>query len=86
LSLPGKRVHWSIVILVTFDMETGNLDRKAIEDVDDTALHIAFQGQTMVGICPGAVHGEVDVFDETLIVRAEQRFNGRWLELGRERR
>jgi hypothetical protein len=32
----------------------------------------------MVGICPGAVHGEVDAFDETLIVAAEQRFNGSW--------
>jgi hypothetical protein len=44
LSLPRKRVHWSVFILVTFNMETCNLDRKAIEDVDDTALHIAFRG------------------------------------------
>jgi hypothetical protein len=76
LGLPRQSFCWSVFILVAFDMETSKLDGQAIEDVDDTALHIVFRGEAMVRISPGAIHGEVDAFDETLIVAAEQGFNG----------
>jgi hypothetical protein len=76
LGLPRQGFCWSVFILVAFDMKTSKLDGQAIEDVNNTALHIVFRGEAIVRIRPGAVHGEVDAFDETLIVAVEQGFNG----------
>jgi hypothetical protein len=77
LGLPRQGFSWSVFILVAFDMKTSKLDGQAIEDINNTALHILFRGEAMARIRPGAVHGEVDAVDETLIVAVEQGFNGR---------
>jgi hypothetical protein len=72
LGFPRKVFDWRVVILVSFDVETGEFDRETLQDVDDAALQVAFRSHAVVGIVPGPVHGKADAFDEALVVAAEE--------------
>jgi hypothetical protein len=72
LGFPRKVFDWRVVILVSFDVETGEFNRETLQDVDDAALQVVFRSQAVVGIVPGPVHGKADTFDEALVVAVEE--------------
>jgi hypothetical protein len=57
LRLPRKGCDWSFFVLVTLDAQAGELEGETSQrNVDNTTtLHIAFRGQSLVGVIPRLV-------------------------------